>query len=110
MDYGNLSFNTENLREIIKGRLYELYCDEDLLNVNSLSDVKRLEEIALIIIRKYIDSWYKRQQQEWEYRQLEYHPLSEDNKNIRHYADMEPGCQLDVKKTAVGKSEEETEA
>src|SRR5690625_4602153 len=87
--YGNLSFNTENLREIIKGRLYELYCDEDLLQVNSFSDVKRLEEIALIIIRKYIDSWYKRKQQEWEYKLLEYHPFKEDNRNIPHYARSE---------------------
>src|SRR5690625_4119871 len=108
--YGNISFNTENLREIINGRMYELYCDEDLLQVNNLSDVKRLEEIALIIIRKYIDSWYKRKQQEWEYKQLEYHPFKEDNRNIPHYAETEPGYQLHVKKTAVDRIEEEIEA
>ncbi len=107
--YGNLSFNTENLREIIKGRLYELYCDEDLLQVNSFSDVKQLEEIALIIIRKYIDSWYKRKQQEWEYNQLEYFPFEEDNRNIPQLADDEPGYQLHVKKTAVEKIEKEIE-
>jgi len=107
--YGNLSFNTENLREIIKGRLYELYCDEDLLNVNSFSDVKRLEEIALIIIRKYIDSWYKRKQQEWEYNQLEYHPFNENNPNIPHYAETDPGYQLHVKKAAVERIEKEIE-
>jgi len=105
--YGNLSFKTENLREIIKGRLYELYCDEDLLKVNSFTDVKRLEEIALIIIRKYIDSWYKGKQQEWEYKQLEYYPFKEDNRNIPHYAETEPGYQLHVKKTAVEKIEKE---
>src|SRR5690625_2216641 len=108
--YSNLSFNLENIREIIKARLYELYCDEGLLQVNRFSDVKRLEEIALIIIRKYIDSWYKRKQREWEYTQLEYHPFKKDNQNIPHFGEFEPGYQLHIKKTAVDKIKEEIEA
>ena len=108
--YNNLSFNSEKLREIIKSRQYELYCDDDLLQLNKFSDVKRLEEIALIILRSYIDSWYKRKQQEWEYTQLEYHPFNEDNRNIPHYAENGPGYQLHVKKTAVDRIEEEIEA
>jgi len=108
--YGNLSFNTEALRTIIRDRLYELYCDEDLLQVTSFSDVKRLEKIALIIVRKYIDSWYKRKQQEWEYEQLEYHPFQRYNQNIPHFTDVEPGYQLRVKKTAVDRIEEEIAA
>jgi len=108
--YKNLSFNTDNLRGIISGRIYDLYCDEKLLRVNRFSDVKRLEEIALIIIRKYIDSWYKRKQQEWEYTQLEYYPFKENDKNIPQYAENEPGYQLRVKKTAVLKIEEEIKA
>jgi len=105
--YNNLSFNSSSLRKIISERLYELYCDKKLLKVNSFSDVKKLEEIALIIIRKYIDTWYKRKQQEWEYEQLEYHSFSESDKNIPQYAENEPGYQLRVKKTAVEKIEEE---
>ncbi|MEX2595957.1 MAG: hypothetical protein WEC59_03425, partial [Salibacteraceae bacterium] len=91
--YRNLSFNANTLRTIVKDRLYELYCDENFLDVDSFSDVKKLEEVALIIIRKYIDSWYKRKQQEWEYTQLEYHPFKEGDKNIPNYAENEPGYQ-----------------
>lgn len=108
--YTNLSFNTENLRAIIKGRMYELYCDKSLLNVENFSDVKRLEGIALIIVHKYIDAWYKRKQQEWEYTQLEYQSFKENNNNIPHYTENEPGYQLRVKKTAVEKIEEEIKA
>lgn len=108
--YGNLSFSAITLRAILENRLYELYCDEDLLKINSFSDIKRLEEISLIILRKYLDSWYKRRQQEWEYTQLEYHPFKEGDKNIPNYAENEPGYQLRVKKTALDKIEKEIEA
>src|SRR5690625_1519915 len=95
--YRNLSFNANNLRAILVDRLYELYCDEDLLKINSFADIKQLEEISLIILRKYIDSWYKRRQQEWEYTQLEYHPFRETDKNIPNYAENKQGYQLRVK-------------
>ncbi|WP_069131746.1 DEAD/DEAH box helicase family protein [Rhodohalobacter halophilus] len=108
--YRNLSFDIDTLRSIIQERSYELYCDEDLLEVKSFSDVKRLEEIALIILRKYVDSWYKRRQQEWEYTQLEYHPFKENDKNIPNYSEDEQGYQLRVKKTAVDKIEKEIKA
>jgi hypothetical protein len=107
--YRNLSFNAINLRTIIKDRLYDLYCDDDLLEINSFIDIKRIEEISLIILRKYMDSWYKRRQQEWEYTQLEYHPFKEGDKNIPDYAENEPGYQLRVKKTALDKIEKEIE-
>lgn len=107
--FRNLSFDMDNLRSIIQECTYELYCDEDLLKIESFSDVKRLEEIALIILRKYIDSWYKRRQQEWEYTQLEYHPFKENDKNIPNYSEDEQGYQLRVKKTAVDKIEQEIE-
>src|SRR5699024_7316808 len=102
-------FNANNLRAILVDRLYELYCDEDLLKINSFADIKQLEEISLIILRKYIDSWYKRRQQEWEYTQLEYHPFRETDKNIPNYAENKQGYQLRVKKTAVDKIEKEIE-
>ncbi len=108
--YGNLSFSAVTLRAILENRLYELYSDDELLNINSFADIKRLEEVSLIILRKYIDSWYKRKQQEWEYTQLEYHPFKESDKNIPNYAENEPGYQLRVKKTALDKIEKEIEA
>ncbi|NBC04591.1 MAG: DEAD/DEAH box helicase family protein [Bacteroidetes bacterium] len=105
--YTNLSFNADQLRKIIRGRFYELYCDENLLEVKSFNDVKSLEEIALIIIRKYIDTWYKRKQQEWEYTQLEYKPFNEGDKNIPEYEENKPGYQLRVKKKSVEKIDNE---
>ena len=108
--YTNLSFNAGHLRSILNDRLYELYCDDKLLTVNSFSDINKIEEIALIIIRKFIDTFYKHKQQQWEYSQLRYHPFDRYDPNIPQTGEEKQGYQLLVKKTAVEKIEEEIQS
>src|SRR5699024_8357194 len=80
--YENLSFTESEVVDILREGHYELYCDDSLFKVSSFEDMRRVEQVALIIIRKYIDRFYKREQQEWEYRQLEYEAFDSGDNNI----------------------------
>lgn len=108
--YENLSFTEAGIEQIIREKQYELYCDESLFELSSFDDVDRVEQIALIIIRKYIDAYYKKKQQEWEYQQLEYESFDSDDKNIPHVSEDTPGYQLRVKEKAVEELEKEINA
>ena len=44
--------------------------------------VRRWEEIAVALLKKYIDRYYKHRKQEWEADHLEYHELQEDDPNF----------------------------
>ena len=44
--------------------------------------VRRWEEIAVALLKKYIDRYYKHRKQEWEADHLEYHELREDDPNF----------------------------
>lgn len=108
--YSNLSFNTQTLHQILKDKQYDLYCDDSLLEVGSFSDISKIEEIALIILRKYIDLFYKQKQQAWEYTQLEYQDFDKNNKNIPKIDGGSAGYQLSVKKAKVEEIQKEIKA
>jgi len=105
-NYNNLSFTSSDVMNILKNEKYELFCEDEILETSSFDDVKRVQQIALIIVRKYIDTYYKQKQQEWEYTQLEYHPFQSGDPNIPRVNDETIGYQLRVKE----KKAEEIEA
>jgi hypothetical protein len=108
--YDNLSFTRKETAEILRKDFYELYCDKSLLEPTNFRDIKKIEQVALSIVRKYIDTFYKKKQQEWEYTQLEYQSFDSDDPNIPHLEEAKPGYQLRVKEEAVDKLEKEIKA
>ena len=46
--------------------------------------VQRWEEIAVALLKKYIDRYYKYENHDWEKDHLEYHELTEDDPNFVH--------------------------
>ncbi len=105
--YSNLSFTSQDIAEILHNRFYKLSCDEQLLKPTSFEDIDTVEHIALSIVRKYIDSFYKQKQREWEYTQLEYQPLNTDDSNIPNNENGSPHYQLRVREAAVEDLEKE---
>ena len=105
--YDNLTFTNQQVRTILKAAHYELYCDDDQLSVSTFEDLKKVEQVALIIVRKYIDTWYKKKQQKWEYTHLEYQPFGTGDPNIPKVEKNTHGYQLRVKETAVEELEKE---
>lgn len=105
--YTNLSFTSHDVAKILHKRCYKLSCDENLIKPTSFEEIETVERVALSIVRKYIDSFYKQKQREWEYTQLEYQPLNSDDSNIPNSENGSPHYQLRVKEAAVEDLEKE---
>ncbi|MEO0264935.1 MAG: restriction endonuclease subunit R, partial [candidate division WOR-3 bacterium] len=66
-EYWNLVFDIDTLKNIL------LYCKYSILshpeifnNITSTEDIKRLEDIALLVIKKYIDLFYRKNAKQFE--------------------------------------------
>jgi hypothetical protein len=80
--YDNLALDRGMLRRILEEGYYELYCSPDLVDVTTFADVDRLERLALMILRKYVEAYYTRAERRWEQDQLVYQALDEDDENL----------------------------
>ena len=61
---------------------YNLYIPTAEMQFSRFDRVRRWEEIAVALLKKYIDRYYKHRKQEWEADHLEYHQLREDDPNF----------------------------
>lgn len=93
----NLVFQVQYLREIIEGDSYELYCPESRFPQNGAAqrgDLRRLEDMALIVLRRYAAAVYDRRRREWEREHLQLVPLegSDPNLNFRYELRVKASC------------------
>jgi hypothetical protein len=61
---------------------YKLFIPPEELEFTQFDRVRRWEEIAVALLKKYIDRYYKHKKQEWESDFYEYHELQEDDPNF----------------------------
>lgn len=61
---------------------YKLLIPRDQMKFRSFEQVMRWQEIAVALLKKYIDRYYKFRKQEYEGPQLEYQELTEDDPNF----------------------------
>ena len=79
----NLNLPRESIANLLKrGDWYKLLIPKAELEFNRFDRVKRWEEVASALLKKYVDRFYKHRKQEWESDHLEYHELSEDDPNF----------------------------
>ena len=79
----NLSLPREKLSELLlDGRWYHLLIPPEELQFANFDRVRRWEEIAVALLKKYADRFYKHAKQEWESEFYEYHELAEDDPNF----------------------------
>ncbi|MGB9608298.1 MAG: restriction endonuclease subunit R, partial [bacterium] len=64
--YFNLYFRKEDLQAILCSVRYKILATEDLEKINSLDDLTRLEDLAILVLKKYVDAYYKRKIREHE--------------------------------------------
>jgi hypothetical protein len=82
-------FNLNLPREAVPALLrnpewYRLYIPRAEMEFTRFDRVRRWEEIAVALLKKYIDRYYKYQKADWEQDHLEYHELAEDDPNFVH--------------------------
>jgi len=83
----NLNLPRESILKLLAPRpegkrWYRLYIPSAEMEFTRFDRVRRWEEIAVALLKKYIDRYYKHKKQEWEADHLEYHDLQEGDPNF----------------------------
>lgn len=77
-----LSFTQETLQDIITKGSYELLCPVGYLAPRTFDGAKRLEEVAIKVLEKYLKVFYDRRVRGWEQDHLELVPLTGADANV----------------------------
>lgn len=80
--YRNLALSQDVLRTVLERGYYQLLCPPEMLEVTSFADLGRLEQIALMVLRKYVERYYTRAHRQWEQDQVTYQALSAGDGNL----------------------------
>ncbi|MEO0233451.1 MAG: DEAD/DEAH box helicase family protein, partial [candidate division WOR-3 bacterium] len=87
--YWNLIFDRDTLKSILLSDKYSILSLPEIFEIKSKEDTKRLEDVALLVIKKYIDLFYRKKAKEFERDNLSYRKLGEVSlpfiSNERHY-------------------------
>ena len=81
----NLNLDRDCIMELLmppKNQWYRLFIPPEELKFTRFDRVRRWEEIAVALLKKYTDRYYKYKKQEWESAFYEYHELREDDPNF----------------------------
>lgn len=78
----NLSFTAATLRTILEDGNYEVLCPDGQLQPRSYGDLRRAEEAAVAVLRKYTAAFYDRRRRAWEQERLRLLPLTESDPNL----------------------------
>lgn len=79
----NLIITKESLEELLLNpSWYTLYIPNAELKFNDFKNFKKWQEIAIVLLKKYCDFFYKYKKSEWEFPHLQYEELKEDDANF----------------------------
>ncbi|GLB59188.1 DEAD/DEAH box helicase family protein [Cytobacillus sp. NCCP-133] len=79
----NLSLSKEEIIKLLSNDYwYEIEIPKEELVFDSFNKVKRWEEIALVLLKKYCEKQYLYAKKEWEAPHLEYYELTESDSNF----------------------------
>jgi hypothetical protein len=76
--YENLVCESKTLQMILSNQHYTLYCPQSMLEVQQFEELQQVQQIAVMILRKYIKTFYTDRQTSWEQSQLTYVPMDEE--------------------------------
>jgi hypothetical protein len=80
----NLNLNRDSIVPLLlDSRWYKLFIPPEELEFTQFDRVRRWQEIAVALLKKYADRYYKNKKQEWESDFYEYHTLTEDDPNLQ---------------------------
>jgi hypothetical protein len=81
----NLNISRKDLAALLRRKdWYKLFIPEEEMEFRSFQQVLRWQEIAVALLKKYLDRYYKFKKQAYESEYLEYRELSKDDPNFIH--------------------------
>jgi hypothetical protein len=79
----NLNLSREKILELLyHPEWYDLYIPKDVMEFRSFDQVRQWQEIAITLLKKYCDRYYKYQKAAWENTHLEYTELTPNDENF----------------------------
>lgn len=78
----NFVYDIPTLQKIVSSGSYALYCPDSYLKPVKFIDLNVLEEVAIAILKKYLNAFYHRVQSEWAKRNLQVEEVTRDHPNI----------------------------
>lgn len=95
----NLNLPRESIRALLsRWDWYTLYIPAAEMEFNRFDRVRRWEDVAIALLKKYCDRLYKHRKQEWEADYLEYRELQESDPNfVQEYRLMIEQSAEDIK-------------
>ena len=100
--FHNLLIRPEHPRAILSSKepkLYGLLCDESLLKPTRTEETVRLQKLMAGVLKKYVESFYRKQQQRWDSTRMVYAPLKKDDENFQAYIVKVPRSNKDLLKS-----------
>jgi len=80
----NLEIKKEKLREIIRKQDYKIYAFAEQIKLKSFTDLKNIEEIVLMVLKKYIKNYYYLKERQVETKKLQPVYLVKDDDNFSY--------------------------
>lgn len=80
--FTNLQIQRENLKALLEGLDYQIISDRELV-IRSLSDVEKVQKLALEVLKRYTERFYRRRQQQYDGEQLKSTVLNKENPNLK---------------------------
>ena len=87
-EFSNLAIRPQAARRIIEAidpSCYELIADGRLVRPATLEDAARLTEAVVSILKKYMDKFYRMQQERWGSRHMQYMQVRDGDENFQDY-------------------------
>lgn len=80
----NLEIKKEILRGIIENGSYKIYAYPEQIRLKSFRDLENIEEIVLMVLKKYIKSYYYHEKMQAETKKLDSVCLVKDDENFKY--------------------------
>jgi len=81
--YYNLLFTKKALINIIKSKKYKLFATIDQIQLNNFSDIEKIKNIILTLLKTYIDKIYRYAERQEMMNNLVVEPLTKNDENIK---------------------------
>lgn len=81
--YFNLNISKEAIRTFLANNdWYTLEVPENYFSIITFADFERIQDTYLILLKKYLDEFYKYHRNDWEKDYLEYQEMTDEDKNF----------------------------
>jgi len=98
--YWNLIIDKEILKNLLFSSKYRLMVIQDYFEIKNKNDIKKLEDIAILIIKKYIERFYEKNADRFETSHLSYKTVENKKKQLLlpFFGENKEGYVIQIKK------------